>query len=698
MCETLRRPRSLASVVAALTLMLLVGDTSLVAEASTGGIRLAVSPPAGPLLAGVPATLAVRAVHADTGAPSAGAKVELEPYGLGARTSSDGWAFFTVSELTTGTVVASWSTDGAPDETALLNWTAPRAGANPPQWGVVGSPLGATLRVSWANGTGIPDVAAGLLQDGELVMTAATDAAGIATLQVPAREAAGIAEYDVAFDEPYLQDAGFSFRVRWELPPAPPNRPPVALFNVTGDLAPRANLTFDAGASYDPDGALLSYAWSFSDGDSATGSVVAHAFSQPGEAWAALVVADDANATDHLRRDLFLVAPPPPPPPPTPPTPPPAPPPPPAPNSPPVARFDVGGDLRPGAILKFDASASEDPDGVLRAYAWSFSDGATANGPVVAHAFSQPGNAWAALTVRDDADATTRARRDFVLATPPPPPAPEPEPQPEAAPFAYVDASGGRHVLPGRDPDTTLLLRALDLPGGSRALLQTPEGLELWDPGNGTIAPVSSAEADVGPPVYEPGLLDARVAVDCDGWCLARFEDPGPGWTFEAGSDAGPVAAWREGRDLVVLATRGSILVRFGVPALQLDAKLTPGADGTWSVSAKQAEGAPIVSLDVHAGTRLVAHAKGPALDAILDVRPGERIVVNARAASGETITRDLGTIPVPIEPESLDAHGQPAGATVPTGSRPAPGPGAAATAGAIIVLCLWMGRRRKPF
>ncbi len=64
-----------------------------------------------------------------------------------------------------------------------------------------------------------------------------------------------------------------------------------------------------------------------------------------------------------------------------------------------------------GQEVVFDASASEDPDGRIVSYEWSFGDGATATGVKVSHAYTAPGSYTVSLTVTDDQGATATATR-----------------------------------------------------------------------------------------------------------------------------------------------------------------------------------------------------------------------------------------------------------------------------------------------
>ena len=81
----------------------------------------------------------------------------------------------------------------------------------------------------------------------------------------------------------------------------------------------------------------------------------------------------------------------------------------PADNTPPVA--DPGGPYRgvAGQAVAFDGRRSNDPDGSIAAYTWSFGDGGTATGPVPRHVYAAAGAYTVSLTVRDDRAATVTA-------------------------------------------------------------------------------------------------------------------------------------------------------------------------------------------------------------------------------------------------------------------------------------------------
>ena len=100
--------------------------------------------------------------------------------------------------------------------------------------------------------------------------------------------------------------------------------------------------------------------------------------------------------------------------------------PPPA-NQPPVASICVDRTSGPASLqVSADGSASSDPEGGALVHGWAFGDGATATGPVAAHAYAAPGTYDLVLTVTDEAGDTDVASEVVVVApaAPPEPPVP----------------------------------------------------------------------------------------------------------------------------------------------------------------------------------------------------------------------------------------------------------------------------------
>jgi hypothetical protein len=66
------------------------------------------------------------------------------------------------------------------------------------------------------------------------------------------------------------------------------------------------NITFDASASYDSDGTIVSYEWAFGDGNTASGQVVAHSYTQTGQYAVTLTVMDNDGLTDSTEQDVAV--------------------------------------------------------------------------------------------------------------------------------------------------------------------------------------------------------------------------------------------------------------------------------------------------------------------------------------------------------------------------------------------------------
>lgn len=87
----------------------------------------------------------------------------------------------------------------------------------------------------------------------------------------------------------------------------PENQPPAADFIYSPEY-PIVNLTitFNASASYDPDGSIVSYNWSFGDGNMANiaEAMITHSYASAGEYIVNLTVTDDEGATNQTSQQL----------------------------------------------------------------------------------------------------------------------------------------------------------------------------------------------------------------------------------------------------------------------------------------------------------------------------------------------------------------------------------------------------------
>ena len=93
--------------------------------------------------------------------------------------------------------------------------------------------------------------------------------------------------------------------------------------------------------------------------------------------------------------------------------------PPPPSNTPPVASFQVSASSGNAPLtVRFDASASNDPNGAIASYRWNFGDGsATASGVIAGHVYPAPGIFTATLTVTDNQGTATSATRQISVST-----------------------------------------------------------------------------------------------------------------------------------------------------------------------------------------------------------------------------------------------------------------------------------------
>lgn len=178
-------------------------------------------------------------------------------------------------------------------------------------------------------------------------------------------------------------------------PPAGANQSPVASFtaNPQNGIAPLV-VNFNATGSTDPDGNIVSYAWTFGDGGTATGPTPSHTFQNPGLYSVLLTVTDNQNAIGTTTRNIGA-------------TPPPEPP-----EAVIVANPTTG--FAP-LTVNFSGGLSSDLDGSIVSYSWSFGDATTGSGPFVAHTYSTPGTYTASLTVTDTQNLTDTVTSNIVV-------------------------------------------------------------------------------------------------------------------------------------------------------------------------------------------------------------------------------------------------------------------------------------------
>lgn len=629
--------------------------------------------PEGYLAPGEPALLLVRATFAD-GAPAEGVLVTLAPFGASGVTNEAGALFLRVTSETAAAVDARLEADGAAPLDVPLVWTRAKLAFDAPRAALVGDTVGIALALRWEHdGSPIAGHAAALHAGGHLRDFAETGPDGRATLLLAHAEPGDVA-YDLVFDEPILLPLSTSFRVNWSLPvppPPPPPRPnvPPTFDDVRVELVDglaKARVVGLRDADGDP--IQIAYTWQV-DGLFVSGQDSSVHATKPGTRLRVGVVVSDPFSTGHsaLSEEILVPT-----------------------SAPPSARLLMQGTPVAGQAFPFDASASEAAPPTT--HRWTFSDGGTAEGARVDHAFAEPGAAWARVEVQDGAGRTSSARLDFVVQGLPTENASAP------TPFSWRASDGTTFAFPA--PATQVsVLRELTQAGAPALLMRNGSGLVLWRPLGGDAAPVGEATAQPGAPEYRPGLLLSPLAGGAgEGWTLLRAPDPQPGLPFLGAYSREGLSApsWREGPDLLVLAREPGLRLHHRLEPLRLQAEAVQGATG-WRVEADVVGGAPLERLAVEMGGAVLAETREPTLLVDLPVGASGLVRVVARTLAGETVERALTITPpaaatddTPPAPTPEAPHEVPAANNLPF-----------APLGLVVLLCATMalllpGRARR--
>eukprot|EP00808_Paulinella_micropora_P024276 g51964.t1 len=162
----------------------------------------------------------------------------------------------------------------------------------------------------------------------------------------------------------------------------------------TGNIPVGKATVFDASASYDEDGVIVSYLWNFGDGRFDQGRKVIHTYIAPaGRSPWSVNVTDNCGASFILTGVINVVA---------------------NPDQaagsetfPPIARASGPLHADVGQAVYFSSMNSFDVDGQIMSYEWDFGDfSEVALGQVVAHAYQAPGIYVVRLLVTDNVGAT----------------------------------------------------------------------------------------------------------------------------------------------------------------------------------------------------------------------------------------------------------------------------------------------------
>ncbi len=234
------------------------------------------------------------------------------------------------------------------------------------------------------------------------------------------------------------------------------NRNPTA--NPGGPYAGAVNagIVFNGTGSADPDGDLLSFAWSFDDGTAASGPAPVHAFAQAGQHTVTLLVSDSRGGTSSASTLASVTA---------------------AAAAPgnhaPVASAGGPYNSTVQTAVTLHGEGSGDADNDPLTFAWSFGDGTTGSGASPLHTYTAPGRYTATLLVTDGRGGSDTATTVVVVGA-----APQAANNPPTADAGgpYTAAAGSAITLlaSASDPDGDTLNYAWSFGDGSSGDGPTP--------------------------------------------------------------------------------------------------------------------------------------------------------------------------------------------------------------------------------
>ena len=174
-----------------------------------------------------------------------------------------------------------------------------------------------------------------------------------------------------------------------------PNLPPVPVIassSVTGS-APLL-VTVNGAGSSDPDGSIVSYVWTFGNGQTAFGPTASTTYTSPGSYQITLTVVDNGGSQRFTNTTVVAGAT----------------------NLRPIAAITALPTSGPAPLLvQLGSVGSSDPDGTITKYSWDFGNGQTGLGTATQVTYTTAGSFTVALTVTDNKGATTTATEQIVV-------------------------------------------------------------------------------------------------------------------------------------------------------------------------------------------------------------------------------------------------------------------------------------------
>ncbi|MFZ4719297.1 MAG: PKD domain-containing protein [Ilumatobacteraceae bacterium] len=271
------------------------------------------------------------------------------------------------------------------------------------------------------------------------------------------------------------------------------NVPPTVAASATPSSGKRPlTVAFSSAGTSDSDGSVVSYAWTFGNGDTSTDPNPSTTYPTPGVYTASLVVTDDDGATTTRTVTVNVLD-----------------------NQAPVAQASATPSTgkRPLNVV-FSSAGSVDNDGTIAAYSWNFGDGSgTSTDANPTYTYADPGTYSAVLTVTDDEGATgTRTVVVTVL--------------PNAAPTAVINQNLTQGIAPlavnfssaaSADPDGTIAATAWNFGNGDTSTVANP-AYTFTQPGDYTVTlTVTDEDGATGTATRAIRVVDTATYVRSDG-------------------------------------------------------------------------------------------------------------------------------------------------------------------------------------
>ena len=176
---------------------------------------------------------------------------------------------------------------------------------------------------------------------------------------------------------------------------SPPNLPPVPVISssAVNGSAPLVVNVNGAGSS-DPDGSIVSYVWTFGNGQTAFGPTASTVYNTPGSYQITLTVVDNGGTQRSANTTVVAGAT----------------------NLRPIALITALPTSGPAPLLvQLGSVGSNDPDGTITNYAWDFGNGQSSVGTQTQVTYTSAGTYTVTLTVTDNKGATGSSTEQIVV-------------------------------------------------------------------------------------------------------------------------------------------------------------------------------------------------------------------------------------------------------------------------------------------